>query len=75
MKIDDHTFSTDSQVFPEKMADYFAKEISKPTHSTKKIHSQRRLQSCVLHKVTEDEDSGSIDCNSSFISRIRSNLN
>ena len=46
MKIDDHIFSTDSQVFLEKMADYFAnigahmnKEISKPTHSTIKIYS------------------------------------
>ena len=69
MKIDDHTFSTDSQVFLEKMADYFAnigahmnKEISKPTHSTIKIYSQRCLQSCVLYEITEDEVNGSIDC-------------
>ena len=51
------------------MADYFAdigahmnKEISKPTHSTIKIYSQRCLQSCVLYEITEDEVSGSIDC-------------
>ena len=69
MKIDDHTFRIDLQVFLEKMADYFAnigahmnREISKPTHSTIKIYSQRCLQSCVLHKNTEDEISGSIDC-------------
>ena len=69
MKIDDHTFRTDSQVFLEKMADYFAnidahmnKEISKPTYSTIKIYSKRCLQSCVLHEITEDEISGSIDC-------------
>ena len=68
MKIDDHTFRTDSQVFLEKMADYFAnidahmnKEIFKPTNSTIKIYSQQCLQSCVLHKIT-DEISGSIDC-------------
>ena len=43
MKIYDHTFSTNSQVFLEKMTDYFAnigahmnKEISKPTYSTNK---------------------------------------
>ena len=69
MKIDDHTFSTDSQVFLEKMADYFAniganmnKEISKPTHLTKKIYSQQCLQSCVLLEITGHEVSGSIDC-------------
>ena len=69
MKIDDHTFRTDLQVFLKKMADYFAnidahmnKEISKPIHSTIKIYSQRCLQSCVLHKITEDEVNGSIDC-------------
>ena len=47
MKIDDHTFRTDLQVFLKKMADYFTnidahmnKEISKPTYSTIKIYSQ-----------------------------------
>ena len=62
------------------MADYFAnigahmnKEISKPTHSTMKIYSQQCLQSCVLHEITKDEVTGSIDCiKSLFISRIRS---
>ena len=69
LKIDDHTFSTDSQVFLEKIVDYFAnigahmsKEISKPTHLTIKIYSQRCLQSCVLHEITENEVCGSIDC-------------
>ena len=38
------------------------KEISKPTHPTIKIYSQRCLQSCVLYEITEDEVSGSIDC-------------